>query len=103
MRYKSICFILLYIYPIFWQRNAVLLAKSRQAKSISGNNANLTEAVDNGQSLEETVKRIKQDQKKFMYFWEGVKNGVNAHELKKKHERQSTKLEHHEVSITVCF
>lgn len=75
-----------------------MLAKSKQANKTSTNSLNALqqqEVKDNGLSLEETVKRIKKDQRKFAFFWEGVKAGVDAHELKQKHERQQVKLEHH--------
>ncbi len=64
----------------------MLLAKSRQSKN---NNANQTELEDNGITIEDTLNKIQQDQSKLVYFWEGVRNSVNAHELKKKHEHSS--------------
>ncbi len=79
-----------------------MLAKSKQANKTSSNSINQQQdALDNGESLEEAVKRIKKDQRKFTYFWEGVKAAVDAHEFKQKLERQQSTLKHHEGKVEV--
>lgn len=64
--------------------------------------------TNTGESLEETLKRIAKEQKKFSNFWFGIKHGVEAYQQKRKlHKEKSTfvhsSADHTAVSVIIIL
>jgi uncharacterized protein YukE len=91
---------LMFLFRAMMKANAILLNRSKitAAKSLE----DIQQPTNNtGESLEETLKRVAKEQKKFSNFWFGIKHGVEAYQQKRKLHKEKTEFVHNADHVAV--